>query len=220
MLRLHEFLTGPMAWIAFSIFIGGSLHSLARMFLLIHKKERHIYSYMSLKYSLRSILRWSLPFGTRNMRMHPGMTIATFAFHFCVMAGPVFIASHVVMWEEEWNINFFYVIPDYIGEVMAAIVIVSSLFFVWRRLFLKEVKFVTSASDFVILAIVAAPFITGFLAWRQWGNYPILLLSHILSGEILLMCIPFTRLSHMLFAPFLRAHTGSEFGGVRHAKDW
>ncbi|MCP3952439.1 MAG: nitrate reductase, partial [Desulfobacterales bacterium] len=25
---------------------------------------------------------------------------------------------------------------------------------------------------------------------------------------------------HMLFAPFTRAYMGSEFGGVRHARDW
>jgi hypothetical protein len=43
---------------------------------------------------------------------------------------------------------------------------------------------------------------------------------HILSGEVMLAAIPFTRLSHMLFFPFTRGYMGSEFGGVRHAKDW
>jgi nitrate reductase gamma subunit len=82
------------------------------------------------------------------------------------------------------------------------------------------VKFVTSASDFVILAIVAAPFITGFLAYHQWFAYPGMVIAHIVSGEIMLMAIPFTRLSHMIFAPFTRAYMGSEFGKVRHARDW
>ncbi len=36
----------------------------------------------------------------------------------------------------------------------------------------------------------------------------------------MLVAIPFTRLSHMLFAPLTRAYMGSEFGGIRHAKDW
>ena len=43
---------------------------------------------------------------------------------------------------------------------------------------------------------------------------------HVLAGELLLALIPFTRLSHALFALFTRAYMGSEFGGVRHAKDW
>ena len=67
---------------------------------------------------------------------------------------------------------------------------------------------------------LAAPFVTGFVAYHQWINYPLFLNLHILSGEIMLAAIPFTRLSHMIFAPFTRAYMGSEFGAVRHAKDW
>ena len=36
-------------------------------------------------------------------------------------------------------------------------------------------------------------------------------------GEIMLVAIPFTRLSHMIFSPLTRAYMGSEFGKVRHA---
>ena len=89
-----------------------------------------------------------------------------------------------------------------------------------RRIRQPEVRFVTSASDFVILAIVAMPFITGFLAYHQWFNYKVFLILHILSGEVMLAAIPFTRLSHMIFSPFTRAYMGSEFGGVRRARDW
>ena len=78
----------------------------------------------------------------------------------------------------------------------------------------------TYASDYAILAIVAAPFITGLFAYYQWFGYQIFLILHILAGEIMLVAIPFTRLSHMLFAPLTRGYMGSEFGGVRHAKDW
>ena len=89
-----------------------------------------------------------------------------------------------------------------------------------RRLVNPEVKYVTSASDYIILAIVAAPFITGLVAYYQWFGYQIFLILHILTGEILLVAIPFTRLSHMITAPLTRAYMGSEFGGVRHARDW
>jgi len=41
-----------------------------------------------------------------------------------------------------------------------------------------------------------------------------------LSGEVMLAIIPFTKLSHMLFFPITRGYMGSEFGGVRQAKDW
>jgi nitrate reductase gamma subunit len=47
-----------------------------------------------------------------------------------------------------------------------------------------------------------------------------MLVLHIVTGEIMLAAIPFTRLSHMFYAPFTRAYIGSEFGAVRHARDW
>jgi hypothetical protein len=82
------------------------------------------------------------------------------------------------------------------------------------------VRYVTSASDYVLLAVVAAPFITGIISYYQWFAYQWVTILHILSGEIMLVAIPLTRLSHMLFAPLTRAYMGSEFGGVRHARDW
>jgi nitrate reductase gamma subunit len=103
---------------------------------------------------------------------------------------------------------------------MTLIVVAGCGYFLCRRLVLPEAKFVTFVSDYVILAIVAAPFITGFLAYHQWFGYKIWLILHMLSGEIMLAAIPFTRLSHMLFFPLNRAYIGSEFGAVRHSRDW
>ena len=216
----YSFLTGSMLWISFIVFVGGSLFNIIKMFVTINKKEKQLLSYISLKHSFRSILRWSVPFGATNMRLHPFMTIATFAFHICLITAPVFILSHVVLLEESLGLIWIFVIPDHIGDAMAIIVVGACLFFLLRRLFLPEVRFVTSASDFIMLAIVAAPFITGILAYRQCVNYNFFIAAHIISGEAMLMAIPFTRLSHMLFAPFVRAFAGSEFRGVRHARDW
>lgn len=216
---LYNFVSGPLAWLAFIIFLGGSLYKLVNLFVLIHKKERFIYSYFSLKYSLRSILHWSTPFATENMRRHPLFTIVTFAFHICLVLTPIFLLAHVTMIDETWNLSW-WSLPESVAEIMTVIVMACCIFFLIRRLVNPEVQYVTSASDYVILAIVAAPFITGFLAYYQWLDYQIMVILHILSGEILLMAIPFTRLSHMLFAPLTRAYMGSEFGGVRHAKDW
>ena len=103
---------------------------------------------------------------------------------------------------------------------MTLIVVACCGYFLWRRLAVPEAKFVTSASDFFILALVAAPFITGFLAYHQWLGYNFWLIIHILSGEIWLAVIPFTRLSHMLMFPLNRAYIGSEFGFVRHIEDY
>ena len=216
---LYNFVSGPLVWLAFIIFIGGCLYRLITLIVMVHKKEKFIYSYMSWKYSLRSIVRWSTPFATENMRRHPAMTIVAYVFHICLMLTPIFLLAHVTLVDESWDLSW-WTLPDTLAAIMTLLVIGACVFFLVRRIVNPEVQYVTSASDYILLAIVAAPFITGFLVYYQWFGYQTLLILHILSGEIMLVAIPFTRLSHMLFAPLTRAYMGSEFGGVRHAKDW
>ncbi|MCP4693771.1 MAG: respiratory nitrate reductase subunit gamma [Desulfobacterales bacterium] len=216
---IYLFLTGPMVWIAFIVFIGGSLFRLISMLMLVNQKEKWIYSYMSVEHGLRSILHWITPFATTNWKRHPAMTIMTFAFHICLIITPLFALAHLVLLDEAWSFRWG-ALPETLADIMTLVVIAGCIFFLVRRIKLPEVRYLTSTSDYVLLAIVAAPFITGFLAYHQWFGYPFFLLLHILSGEIMLMAIPFTRLSHMLYSPFTRAYMGSEFGKVRKAKDW
>jgi len=216
---VYSFVTGPMAWLAFFVFIGGSLFRLGRMLYLVQKKEKFILTYMSWKYSFRSIFHWMIPFATQTWKRHPVLTIVTFAFHICLVSAPLFLLSHIILWDEAWDISW-WSLPGGLTDAMTLVVIFSCLFFLVRRIRAPEVKFVTSTSDYIILGMVAMPFLTGFFAYHQWFDYRISLILHIVSGEVLLVAIPFTRLSHMIFSPFTRAYMGSEFGGVRHVKDW
>ncbi len=216
---LYNFVSGPLVWLAFIIFIGGSIYRIRNLILLVNKKERFIYTYMSLKYSLRSIMHWIVPFATVNWRKRPVMTITTFVFHAGIVIMPFFISGHVILFHNAWGFSW-YSLPESFTNAVTLLVIICCVIFFMRRLVLREVKFLTDASDYGLLLIAVAPFITGFLAYHNIGNYHFWLILHMLSGEIMLIAIPFTRLSHMLYALFTRAYIGSEFGKIRHAKDW
>jgi nitrate reductase gamma subunit len=118
-------------------------------------------------------------------------------------------------WGAKWI-----VISEGAANYMTLAVILACVFFLLRRIMLPEVQFVTDVSDYVLLAIAFAPFMTGFAANRQWFDYETTIIIHMICGSLMLMVIPFTRLSHMLFFPFTRAYMGSEFGAVRNARDW
>jgi nitrate reductase gamma subunit len=219
MREIYNFVSGPLAWLAFILFFGGCLYRLVRLFMLVKEKEPFVFTYMSWKYSLRSIFHWIIPFGTVNWRRHPILTVVTFVFHIGLVIVPIFLLSHVILLDEALNLSW-WTLPDTWADVLTVVVIIGCVFFLVRRLTQPEVKFVTSASDFAILAVVAAPFITGFIAYHQWIDYPVMMVLHVVAGEAMLVAIPFTRLSHMLLSPFTRAYMGSEFGKVRHARDW
>lgn len=219
MYAIYEIASGPLVWLAFAVFILGSLYRLISMARLTVKKDAVVFNYLSPYYALRSILHWIIPFASVNMRKHPVMTAVAFAFHICLLLVPIFLCAHIILINEAWQINWWY-IPDTAADIMTLIVIAACIFFLCRRLLLREVRYLTTFSDFLILAAVAAPFITGFWAQHQYPGHVAASLIHILSGELILVMIPFTRLSHMLFFPFIRGYAGSEFGAIRNARDW
>ena len=67
---------------------------------------------------------------------------------------------------------------------------------------------------------------TPLFAGAQMGEFampwsePLMALLHVLFAEALLVCLPFTRLSHAFLIPFTRAYMGSEAIGVRKTCDW
>lgn len=215
---LYEIVRGPLAWVALLVFFLGTIYRIVSM-LVEARNDKVVYPYMSLKYGLRSLMHWLIPFGSVNMRKRPVMTVVTFIFHICLVLTPIFLVAHVVLVYESWQVQW-WSLPEGTADVMSVLVFLACVFFLVRRIVSPEVQNVTFLSDYVLLAVVALPFLTGFLAYHQLGPYRPMLICHILAGEIMLMAIPFTRLSHMFFFFFTRAYMGSEFGYVRNARDW
>ena len=215
---LYEIVRGPLAWVALLVFFLGTVYRIVSM-LIEARKDKVVYPYMSLKYGLRSLMHWLIPFGSVNMRKRPVMTVVTFVFHICLVLTPILLLAHIVLVYESWAIQW-WSLPECAADVMSVLVVLACVFFLVRRIVSPEVQNVTYMSDYVLLAVVMLPFLTGFLAYHQMGPYRPMLILHILTGEILLVAIPFTRLSHMFFFFFTRAFMGSEFGNVRNARDW
>ena len=213
---MYEFISGPLMWVTFFVFVGGSCFKFGWFFWLA-KQDKPVFPRMGLKYSPRSFWNWIVNFFKTNFKKRPFLTLITVIFHLCLIITPVFLYSHIVLWYQAWDITW-WALPDNISDIMTWIVIVCSLFFLFRRLFLTEVKYVNSFFDYVLIVLVIAPFITGLAAYHQWFLYEPMLIAHILSGQLLLMVLPFSRLGHMLFIFFTQAYMGSEFEAVRIAQ--
>lgn len=219
MQTMYQIVAGPLAWAAFALFLGGLAYRLIQMVRRTMKSEPFVLTYMSWRYGLRSIAHWIVPFVATNWRQRPVFTVITFLFHISLIVTPIFALAHIVLWEESWGVSWL-ALPETAADVMAMVVIGCCLFFGIRRVVRREVRYVTQLSDYLLLALTAAPFVTGFLAYHQYMQGGWMTIAHMVSGELLLAAIPFTRLGHMLFAWFTRAYIGSEFGAVRHARDW
>jgi len=215
---IYEFARGPLAWISFLIFIIGSLSRI--IFLLYSAKTEPILNpSQKNRDALRSILYGIIPFSSTIMRKRPFFTVVTITFHICVILLPIFLLAHTVLWYESWGIQWSS-LPDTMADIMTIWVILACLFFVIRRTTLGDVKKVSRPIDLLFPAIILVTFLTGFLASQQWGAYRPVLIMHIVTSELLLAILPFSKLGHMLFFWFSRAYMGAEFGKHLNARDW
>jgi nitrate reductase gamma subunit len=215
---MYEFVRGPLVWIAFGVLVGGSFLKLTLMYLGA-KREKSVLPTMSLKYGLRSLFHWIVPLSSRNQRLHPVVTLVSYLFHFCLLLTPLLIMGHAVLWEESWGISW-WSMPAWLADIMTLVVVAGGMFFILRRISAPEVRNVTTWKEYLLLLVVIAPFVTGYIAHQQWLPYKPMLIAHIITGALWLIAIPFTWLSHALWFVFTRSYMGSEFGAVRKARDW
>jgi nitrate reductase gamma subunit len=218
MAMMYELARGPLVWVAFVVFFCGCLYQFVSKMRLA-KKDKVVYGYMNAKYGLRSIAHWIIPYANSSTRTRPVFAFFSFLFHFCLLATPIFALGHVLSWQESWRIRW-WSLPAQLGNLMTVAVISIGVLFALRRMVDPVVRYVSSTSDYLLLAVVLAPFVTGLLAHYRISDYKTMITLHICTGALWLMAIPFTRLVHMLFFPFTRAYMGSEFGFVRRARDW
>lgn len=216
---LFDLAVGPLAWLAFALFILGSAYRLMAMRALALKKDASFVAYISWPHALKSLAHWITPFGALGWRENPGITVVTFAFHICLFLVPLFLMGHIVLFDafRGWS---WPALPGNVADTLSIVVVLACVYFLWRRLSVPEVRFITRTHDWLVLALVGATFLTGVLAYHRIGDNLFMTTLHILCGEAMLVAIPFTRLSHMLFGFFSRGYIASEFGSVRHAKDW
>ncbi|MFW5735673.1 MAG: TmcC family electron transfer complex membrane anchor subunit [Oceanidesulfovibrio sp.] len=217
---LYAFLVGPLTWASIIIFIGGLVWRFVALTRLVRKKDPYVMHYLKAKWTLRSWVAWLIPFYPRSMRMHPWYAGFGYIFHIGVILVPIFLLAHVVLWEEGALGISLWTMPEWLADVLTVAVLAACVFFALRRMRMNEVKYVTDWTDHAILVLVALPFLTGILAHYQIFDYKFMIIFHILAGQAALIILPFTRVGHMIYGPMLRAYMGSEFGGVRHTKDW
>ena len=215
---MYEIVRGPLVWIAFVVFFCGCLWKIVSMHRLA-AKEKGVFPTWDAKYGLRSVAHWVVPFAARNMRLRPAFTLISFGFHICLLVTPLFAMGHAVLWQASWGVSW-WSLPAGLADAMTLWVVVACVFFAVRRLASPEVRNVSTWSDYALVALVGAPFLTGFLAHHQVVAGQAMVILHIVTGAAWLIAIPFTRLSHALSIGFTRSYMGSEFGAVRSARDW
>jgi len=213
---VYSFVEGPLLWIAFLTFIIGTILRIALVVATARKMDSPVFRYFSWKYVLATLGRWILPIN-KDMAKNPVFMSLVYIFHICLIVVPIWLAGHISLWEEsrfEWSWT---ALPDAWADWMTLILIAISIFFLLRRLISADIRLLSTLSDYLLIVVTALPFVTGYFLTHGTLDSIALLgdnmsLIHMLSGELMLILIPLTRLSHAFLFFFSRAATAIEFG--------
>jgi len=210
LLHVYDFAAGPLFAFSFSVFALGSAWRVLRFILLAKAADPAALRGFRPAWALKSVLHWLIP-ANITARANPLMTFAGFAFHIALIAVALTFSAHVVLWDLAWNVSW-WTLPDQAADWLTYLFLAAAAFLIWRRLALPHVRALTTPSDWLVLSITVAPMLTGLMAYRQWGDYDLMITLHVLSGNLMLLAVPFTKLSHAVLFFVSRAVTGSDFG--------
>lgn len=223
---MYAFITGPLLWIAGSVFCGGIVYRTIQLFQLTRTKSRCLFT--SRPVSPEQLHRRSpeerkldrlLAFQQSLLGTHPVMAVVSCIFHACLFIVPVFLVAHNLLLYKAWGVALIS-LPDQFADVLTMVFLGCALFFLVRRLTIPRVQSISTPYDYMLLFITAAPFLTGLFAYHQWLHYHTVMVLHVLSSELMLMAIPFTKLGHMVFFFFVRIFIGSEYSFWRGNRTW
>ena len=203
---MYDFISGPLVWISFVTFLLGSLFQILRFFVLSEKRDIEGPNLLprpkqdeSDRASLKTFRqRFALLKATSVLGFGPFLASVSFLFHLLLFAIPIFLLAHNILLHQALRISFFS-FSEKTSDILTVLLLACVLVFLVRRLFIARVRSITSLYDYFILLLVSTPFISGFLAYHQIYDYKIVIIIHILSAELMLIAIPFTKLVHMVF---------------------
>jgi len=170
----------------------------------------------------------SLPQQLRKARTHyrnsifgmtPFTTWLTVVYHVIIVAAIFFTTGHNVLLDLSWGFSF-PTIPEKTMDMLTIFVIVVSLYYLIRRAFSATMRFPLIFRDYLAIIVTAAPFITGFMAFHQWFDYRTVIICHMISGQLMLMALPFTKLGHLIFFFFGRIFLRGELNLLHGSRVW
>jgi ferredoxin len=115
-------------------------------------------------------------------------------FHVSLIVVPVWYSSHIALWESSALELSWPAIPDELADYGSILVIVLLIYFLVRRIENPDLRSGSSFSDYFLILITAAPFLTGYFlthgtADNVWFVGDHMETLHIVSGEIMLISI-------------------------------
>ena len=165
---------------------------------------------------LGTIVRRSIPDADSFHRS--GFTIISgYVFHIGLAIVILFFVPHILLFKDITGLSW-PGLPSNVVDAISVVTMIALLAVLAHRLMNPVMRMLSGFSDYLVWFVTILPLINGYLAFHRIGlSAPMMISLNIISIELLMVLIPFTKLSHMFTLWMARWYNGAIAGykGVR-----
>jgi nitrate reductase gamma subunit len=212
-----EFARGPFFQVALTIFVAGMTYRFVRVLLLGWTRDRvpskgskaggAVIAY------LKAFLIWPfVPWVKNTFSKRPIMYLAGGLFHAGLFVIIFLGAPHMLVWKNLLGFGW-PTLPLPIVDWFAAVTLAAMVMLFINRLRDPVLKLISGPAEWLNLLLVFLPMLSGYaMTHHLLDPYEMLFSLHLITVNILLIWIPFSRISHFMFYFFSKTIHGAQFG--------
>lgn len=200
-----SFAKGPFFAFSFLVMALGLVRLvIIQIYSLILRKGRRLQNAPWNKIA-REAASWAVPV----RHLIPGtrfFSVTSYLFHIGVIVVPLFLADHIVLWERFLGTGL-PAIGEQLADYLSLFTVLCIILLFGCRLFIARLRSMSKFMDYALLVLIFIPFASGYLASHPNVNpfpWDISMLIHLMSANLLLIVVPFTKLSHVVLFFFDR----------------
>jgi nitrate reductase gamma subunit len=204
MAALLEFVRGPLFRLCLAIMLLGLARILFLDILAVFKAYKKTGDKkMPWRLIISRTWEWIFPVKrlSNNFQVYSVLSIL---FHIGLILVPIFLFAHIQLWKESIGISW-PALPYSWAFWLTISTIVFAVALFAGRLVIKQARMLSRKQDYLWLILLLIPFVTGFICANlniSPQSYQFFMLVHILSGELIFILIPFSKIAHCVLAPF------------------
>ena len=112
------------------------------------------------------------------------MSRVSMVFHVLLFLVPLLLPAHNILFRQTFHFAL-PTLPEPLMDVLTLVLLAFGAFFLVRRIVFPRVRALTTVRDYLVLLLVAAPFVSAYMAYHQWLDYrTVLVISYAARGDL------------------------------------
>ncbi|MCB2223251.1 MAG: hypothetical protein KQH83_03660 [Actinobacteria bacterium] len=212
-----EFARGPFFTAALFVFVGGLTYRLVRVLTLGWSRDRvpsagSKAGGVAKSYGKGLIIWPFVPWVKQTFAGNAVTLIAGGIFHLGLFAIIIFGAPHMLAWKSMLGFGW-PTLPLPIIDWLAAAAIAAMVALAINRVANPLLRKLSGPAEALNWLFVFLPMLTGYMTTHHLlFRYEVIYSLHVLAVDVMLIWIPFSRISHFVFYFFSRTIHGAQFG--------